>query len=79
MVDSATVPPPTDEKREELGALCRRFGVHRLELLGSAAAGRFKEGKSDFDFRVKLGGATPRSAAHGQSGREFTGGERAST
>jgi len=52
MADSATVPAFLDRKREALADLCRTFGVRRLELFGSAAAGRFVEGESDFDFLV---------------------------
>lgn len=35
-----------------LPALCRRFGVKRLDLFGSAATGRFDPDRSDFDFLV---------------------------
>lgn len=52
MTDSPSVPPAIEEHREALAALCRKFGVHRLELFGSAAGGRFEQGKSDFDFLV---------------------------
>ena len=34
--------------------MCQRLGVKRLELFGSAAAGAFKPGQSDFDFLVEL-------------------------
>jgi predicted nucleotidyltransferase len=42
-----------DEKRDALGALCRRYGVARLEVFGSAArrAG-FDPNRSDADFLV---------------------------
>jgi predicted nucleotidyltransferase len=41
------------EKREALAALCRRYGVARLEVFGSAARGLdFDAKKSDFDFLV---------------------------
>jgi len=47
------------EKREALAALCRRYGVKRLEVFGSAARGSdFDPSKSDFDFLVEFG---PRS------------------
>ncbi|HEX4795037.1 MAG TPA: nucleotidyltransferase domain-containing protein [Humisphaera sp.] len=39
-----------DYVREEIAALCRRFGVRRLELFGSAAKGNFCAGTSDVDF-----------------------------
>src|SRR5215472_5461863 len=34
--------------------LCRRFGVRRLHLFGSAATGRFDPGRSDLDFLVEF-------------------------
>jgi predicted nucleotidyltransferase len=46
------VPASIDAKRAALVALCRKFDVYRLELFGSAAAGRFEEGKSNLDFLV---------------------------
>jgi predicted nucleotidyltransferase len=52
MADPIAVPPVLDSKREALADLCRTFSVRRLELFGSAAAGRFVEGQSDFDFLV---------------------------
>ena len=46
--------------RENLTALCRRYGVVRLEVFGSAARGAdFDPAKSDADFLVefeKVGG-----------------------
>jgi predicted nucleotidyltransferase len=43
------------EKREALAALCRRYGVKRLEVFGSAARGvDFDPKKSDFDFLVEF-------------------------
>jgi predicted nucleotidyltransferase len=42
-----------DEKRDALAALCRRYGVARLELFGSAARGAgFDPNRSDADFLV---------------------------
>jgi predicted nucleotidyltransferase len=35
-------------------ALCRRFGVRRLDLFGSAATGRFDPAHSDLDFLVEF-------------------------
>lgn len=47
------------QKRDALAALCRRFGVVRLEVFGSAARGDdFDPARSDADFLVELG-ATP--------------------
>lgn len=39
----------------ELAALCRRFGVRRLDLFGSAAAGLDDPQRSDADFLVEFG------------------------
>src|SRR5579885_1847880 len=41
-----------DAKLTELRTLCRRFGVRRLDLFGSAATGRFDPARSDLDFLV---------------------------
>jgi predicted nucleotidyltransferase len=41
------------EKREDLVALCRRFGVTRLDLFGSAARGT-DTATSDVDFLVEF-------------------------
>jgi predicted nucleotidyltransferase len=42
-------------KREELIALCRRYGVARLEIFGSAARGTdFDPATSDADFLVEF-------------------------
>ena len=35
-----------------IAELCRRFGVRRLDLFGSAATGRFDPARSDLDFLV---------------------------
>src|SRR5215204_3132526 len=37
-----------------LRELCRRFGVRRLDLFGSAATGRFDPSHSDLDFLVQF-------------------------
>jgi len=37
-----------------LRELCRRFGVRRLDLFGSAATGRFDPSHSDLDFLVEF-------------------------
>ncbi len=46
--------PLVAEKLPELRELCRRFGVGRLELFGSAANGAFKPETSDLDFLVEI-------------------------
>lgn len=36
--------------REAIAALCRRYGVRRLDLFGSATSDRFDPATSDLDF-----------------------------
>jgi len=47
------IPEWIDVRRDALAALCRRFGVRRLELFGSAVTGRFDPEASDLDFLVE--------------------------
>ena len=42
------------DRLPQLAELCRRFGVRRLELFGSAADGRFDPRRSDLDFLVEF-------------------------
>lgn len=42
-----------DPYRDDLERLCRRFHVRRLDLFGSAAAGR-ERADSDYDFLVEF-------------------------
>jgi predicted nucleotidyltransferase len=51
-----------DKKRTELAELCRRYGVARLYLFGSAATGRFLKASSDLDFVVELSDRQPTGA-----------------
>lgn len=51
--------PVLTQRRDELQALCRRFGVRRLELFGSAATGKDRAGESDLDFLVEFGPLPP--------------------
>lgn len=46
--------PTIEEHLEEIAALCRAYGVTRLELFGSAALGEFDPASSDFDFIVEF-------------------------
>lgn len=47
--------PAIAEKREAFAALCRRYGVVRLEVFGSAARGTdFDPASSDADFLVEF-------------------------
>ncbi|WP_295544199.1 nucleotidyltransferase domain-containing protein [uncultured Thiohalocapsa sp.] len=51
--------PSISEKTTEIAAICRRHGVRRLELFGSAARGSdFDPARSDADFLVELGPAS---------------------
>ena len=45
---------PIEEKQPALVDLCRRFGVRKLELFGSAATGDFNPSRSDLDFIVEF-------------------------
>jgi len=47
------------QHRTELEALCRRYGVRRLELFGSAALGQDRPGASDLDFLVEFAQQPP--------------------
>jgi len=50
-----TVLPLIAERRSEIAALCRRFGVRRLAVFGSAARGEdFDPARSDLDFLVEF-------------------------
>ena len=43
-----------DQHRNEIAALCRRYGVRRLELFGSATTNAFDPHRSDLDFLVEF-------------------------
>jgi predicted nucleotidyltransferase len=43
----------TTHQRVELPRLCQRFGVHRLDLFGSATGDEFDPVASDLDFLVE--------------------------
>lgn len=45
--------------QDEIGELCRRYGVERLEVFGSAATGAFDEETSDVDFVVSFADKSP--------------------
>jgi len=46
--------PEIERCRSDLEALCKRFGVRRLEAFGSAVSGRFQSETSDVDFLVEF-------------------------
>jgi len=54
-------------KAGELAGVCRRFGVRRLDLFGSAASDRFEAQGSDLDFLVEF----ENQAIDGYSDRYF--------
>jgi hypothetical protein len=54
---------PLAEHRAAIAALCRSHGVARLALFGSAAAGGFIAGSSDYDFLIELDPAAAGSRA----------------
>ncbi len=43
-----------EARRAELRSLCRRYGVSRLRLFGSAVKGEFDPASSDLDFLVEF-------------------------
>ena len=43
-----------ESRRGALADLCRRYGVRRLELFGSAATDAFDPSRSDLDFLVEF-------------------------
>ena len=48
-----------DPHLTEIAELCRRYGVHRLELFGSATTGAFDPRTSDFDFLLEFKAGSP--------------------
>lgn len=44
-----------DEKREEIAAVCQRYGIERLFIFGSALRDDFRLGESDIDLLVEFG------------------------
>lgn len=49
---ASALPAEIEAHRAQIGELCARFGVRRLELFGSAATGAFDAARSDLDFMV---------------------------
>lgn len=52
-----------EQRRSEIQAICRRFGVRRLDLFGSAASGHDRQQTHDLDFLVDLGDLPPKEYA----------------
>jgi predicted nucleotidyltransferase len=48
-----------EERRQSLVALCRRYRVARLDVLGSATSGAFEPATSDLDFLVTFAPMPP--------------------
>lgn len=46
--------PLVEQHRPAIEALCRQYGVARLELFGSAARGDFDPSTSDLDFLIEF-------------------------
>lgn len=42
--------PLIEQHRQEIESLCRKYGIKRLDLFGSAANGEFNPSTSDLDF-----------------------------
>lgn len=53
------MPPLIEAHRAQVQELCRRHGVQRLEVFGSAAKGTFAAATSDLDFLVEFQPAPP--------------------
>jgi predicted nucleotidyltransferase len=53
-----TVIALVEEKKREIGRLCRQFDVEKLDLFGSAATGAFRPSRSDLDFVVRFASAS---------------------
>ena len=47
------------QRRADLARLCRRFGVQRLSVFGSAANGNFASDSSDLDFLASFADRAP--------------------
>ena len=52
------------ENLAELTNLCRRFGIGKLDVFGSAATGAYIHGKSDIDFVIEFVDEDPVIANH---------------
>ena len=48
------MPTIIDPQLAEVSALCRRYGVRKLELFGSATTGAFDPQISDLDFLIDM-------------------------
>ena len=48
-----------EARKREIAELCRRYGVERIDLFGSAVSGRFDPSVSDLDFVVHFADRQP--------------------
>lgn len=53
-----------DDKRDAIAALCRKHGVVRLHVFGSALRDDYRPGVSDVDFLVEFGPMAGHDKAH---------------
>jgi predicted nucleotidyltransferase len=60
--------PEFEQCRAEHPVLCRRYGVRRLELFGSAAVGKDLAKESDLDFLVEFDPFPPEGYANAYFG-----------
>ena len=61
IVDNHFMHPDIDQKRGEISGICRRLGIRKLEVFGSAARGAdFDVAHSDADFLVQFEPAAKR-------------------
>jgi uncharacterized protein len=52
-----------ENKRDAIAALCRRYGVVRLDIFGSALRDDFRPGESDVDLLVEFAPMDPYAKA----------------
>lgn len=48
-----------EDKREAIVALCRKYGVTRMDVFGSVLRDDYEPGRSDVDFLVEFGPRDP--------------------
>jgi len=48
-----------EQNRRNIAALCRKFGVERLEVFGSVVRDDFDPGRSDVDVLIEFDGSEP--------------------
>jgi predicted nucleotidyltransferase len=58
--------PTVEARLPEIRALCRKYGVRRLELFGSAARDDFDPASSDVDLLVEWDASGPASSLPGR-------------